>query len=113
MTRLMEGAIATTVRLLVDGEYDVLESLSSDCRLTAELMKRAVDEYGRTLTTPPTDAFHNLDAVQVDGAQPPRWSIRFPLWTAEEGESDLALFMTATESSPGLWDIEIDGIYVD
>jgi hypothetical protein len=36
----------------------------------------------------------------------------FPLWTAEEGESDLSVEMAVIEARPGLHDSEIHNIHV-
>jgi hypothetical protein len=53
-----------------------------------------VRDYGRKLVSPPADAYNNLDAVQVKGAAVPTWSVRAPLWTEEQGRSDLTLELT-------------------
>jgi hypothetical protein len=75
-------------------------------------MELAVREYGRTIIVPPGDAIPNLDVVKVTNADPERWSVDIPLWSKEEGRSDLTLEVTMIESGQELMHVEIDGIHV-
>ena len=97
--------------LLAAGRYGEAESLCSGVRLAAQDMETAISEYGRTLTSPPPEAYGLLDAIQIRGAVPPRWSVTMPFWTKEEGRSDLSLELTVTEAPDGPI-VEIDDIHV-
>jgi hypothetical protein len=79
------------VNHLVRGEYDLTLSRVEASRLTAEDLREAIDDYGRKLITPPAGAYEDLDAVEIRNANAPIWSIRVPLWSEEEGRSDLTL----------------------
>jgi hypothetical protein len=46
----------------------------------------------------------------VRGSNPKRWSVRFDLWTADEGRSDLTLELTVEETDP--LKIELDDLHV-
>lgn len=105
------GAVQRVVELLVAGEFLRAEELTGGVRLSAEAIKRAVNDYGGVLTRPPDTAFDRLDAIQVQGSAPPRWSIRFDLWTEEEGQSDLTLEMTVEEGPQGP-KIALDDIHI-
>ena len=97
--------------LLAQKEYAQLAELTNGVRLSAQEMAKAVADYGRTLVVPPRDAFNLLDAVQVRGAQPTRWSITMPVWTKEEGRSDLSVVLTVTDHGNG-FSIELDDLHV-
>jgi hypothetical protein len=52
-----------------------------------------------------------MNAVEVKNAQPKKWSIAMPLWTHEEGRSDLTMEMTIIEKANG-FAIELDDLHV-
>lgn len=108
----MKAAVRQVVSMLVQGDYETLERLTSGVRLTAAEMAEGVHEYGGSLILPPNDAFENLDVVEVEGSQPREWSVNVALWTAEEGRSDLTLELTLRESGKEIYDVEVDGIHV-
>lgn len=102
--------IQRVIELLAHGRYQELESLTGAKHLTAEQISDAVKEYGRSLIMPPFDRL-DVDAIRVGGKQPTIWSVRIPLWSREEGRSDLTLEMTIKEHADRSL-IEIDGIHV-
>lgn len=102
------------VELLVTGRYDELESLSHGVRLKAEHIRSSLDEYGGTLVPPPPSAFDEVDVIEIEGQPTPEYSIRFRLYTSEEGESDLEFQATFIDKDPSanLMDVEFDDILV-
>lgn len=76
---------------LVDGDFFAAESRSGGVRLSADMMRQAVEEYGRTLVMPTDNAFADADVIRVTNADDPTWSVRLNLWTKEEGRSDLSI----------------------
>lgn len=99
------------VTWLVNGDYRAIQARSAGVRLSADMMRQAIDAYGRSLIVPPEIAFSNFDIVRVTNADEPTFSIGFDLWTVEEGRSDLTLECTIIETEEML-QIEIDGIHV-
>ena len=87
-----------TARKIVDqlahGDIELLLSQCAKSRLTCEDLHRIIRNYGRNLVPPPSDDVETLDAIEVKGATLPTWSVRVPLWTKEEGRSDLTLELT-------------------
>lgn len=107
-----EAAVRLTVHLLVEKRYSDLEALTRCTRLTASEMESAVAAYGRTLVFPPDETFRSLDAREIEAhPQNKKWSIVLPLWTKEEGQSDLALELTLEREVDGTR-IELDNIHV-
>ncbi len=98
--------------MLADRDFAGLASWSKGVRLTQSEMASAVNEYGRTIVVPPGQVIPNLDVVKVENSEPESWSVDVPLWTKEEGRSDLTLEVTMTESGRDLMDVEIDDIHV-
>lgn len=104
--------IRLIVGLLVSGDYDAIESRSRGVRLNAEQMKEAVQTHGHTLQSLPETSYAELDVIRVIRATCPTWSITVPLWTIEEGRSDLTLECTVIDNGLPELDIEIDNLHV-
>lgn len=99
------------IQHLVAGEFAELEKLSKGHRLTALEMAKALSDYGRTLILPPEDAYRLMDVVAVRNANPPRLSVEMPLWTQEEGRSDLGVSLTLIADGES-FEFELDDIHV-
>jgi hypothetical protein len=82
------------VDLLVRGDYESAVKVCIKSRLTSEDLRTIIRDYGRKLVSPPAEVYNKLDAIQVKDASVPTWSVRAPLWTKEEGRSDLTLELT-------------------
>jgi hypothetical protein len=80
-------------------------------RLAEAGLETAINEYGRTLVSPPLGAAKFEDVVSLTVGQTPAWSVWVPLWTFEEGRSDLTLELTITQNEDGFV-IQIDDLRV-
>jgi hypothetical protein len=96
---------------LVREDYESAVRRCVKSRLTSDDLRTVIHDYGRKLISPPADAYNSLDAVQVKGAAVPTWSVRVPLWTREEGRSDLTLELTIAVG-PGAPSVELDDLQV-
>lgn len=83
-------AVRITVSLLVRGEYDTLASATGDRNFSAEDLERMVRQYGHELIHLPEEAWSKMDIVHAPG-EPTIFNVDIPLWTSDEGESDLTL----------------------
>ena len=92
--------IADLVDALVRGDFDSLDRDGRSGSVGAEGLLRSVTEYGRTLVSLQDDAFELGEAGRVT-AQPGEWWIVVPMWTAEEGRSDLSLELAALPTQDG------------
>ena len=105
-----EPHVQDLLELLVLGEYLEIERRSAGVRLTADHLASAVAEYGRNLVLPPSELSGLLDVVaHGSGAG---WSVNVPLWTREEGRSDLTLEITVMTNPNGTYRIEVDNLHV-
>jgi len=105
-------AVRSLLGLLVAGDWTGLERITSGSGLPIADVRAAVAEYGRTLVMPPVEALNDLDAVEVGTTVQQTLSIRVPLWTQEEGRSDLELNLTVSEVDDGLWSVRVDDLLV-
>lgn len=112
----MDDAIWTAARIVADllarGAYDEVVAITRGERLTADELKRAILDYGRTPTPLPDEAWALLDVVQLASASPPRFSVQVPMWTAEEGRSDLTIDLELTELAPFVYETALMDIHV-
>jgi hypothetical protein len=74
-------------------------------------MATAIADYGRHLVSPPDSAFGFMDVVETLNVQPPRWSVVMPLWTQEEGRSDLSLELTIIREDDS-FRVQLDDIHI-
>ena len=63
-------------------------------------VRRSIAEYGRTLIALPDQAFDLAESGTVT-ARPGEWWIVVPMWTAEQGRSDLSLELAAVPTHDG------------
>ncbi len=111
MERQIKEIVASLIALLVEGEYSEIERKTNGARLSAEEIKTAVEQYGRKLVPPPSEAYDEMDVIEVKGSGVPQWSITMPLWTKEEGRSDLSVELTIFKKTEGVT-VELDDIHV-
>lgn len=107
-----ESVIREVIADLARGEYAAVERRSAGVRLSADDLATAVAEYGRRLVPAPPEEPLPLDVVAISNADPPAWSVDSPLWTAEEGRSDLTLQLTVRAEPAGGYRIEVDDLHV-
>jgi hypothetical protein len=107
----IEPIVRSLATKIANGKYQeaVADCLAS--RLSAEDLRKAIDDYGRNFIEPPIDAYRNLDAVEVQISEAPTWSVWAPLWTAEERRSDLEMQLTI-QLLDGRWQVEFDDLHV-
>ena len=105
---LIEG-IRQVANLIAAREWKTLRQVASSSRVAWIDVARVVYVYGRTFRSAPNTLDEFIDAVPVT---PSGWSVSCPLWTEEEGRSDLAFHATCLEVYPGLWRIDVDDVLV-
>jgi hypothetical protein len=105
-----EVAIRRLVEDLSSGNYGAVEADGRIGRLTLDELRRAVSEYGRTLTPLPGEALELANSYSVEGMEG-RTAVDVPLWTVEEGRSDLTLSVTLDEGKDGTT-VSIDDLHV-
>lgn len=100
------------VALLADKRYSDLIRKCSSSRIAAEEMEAAVGSYGRTIVQLAEEGLRIIDSVEVQNGECQAWSVVVPLFTREEGRSDLSLELTLTETQAGVFSVEPDDLRV-
>ena len=109
---VIRTAVGIVVGLLVNGQYDLVEAVTRGDRLSATEIQRAVEQYGQTLVRIPESEWEKLEVVAVDGADPETFDTEIPLFTKEEGCSDLWLSLQLIDRYRGAYDIRLLDISV-
>jgi hypothetical protein len=109
LTPAIRDAVREVVDVLAAGRCDQLVSDRRAGRLTAEQLERAVREYGRTLVALPEEVWALVQVYRLEDGS--GVVLEVPLWTTEEGRSDLTLSLTAYDRD-GAVAIEIDDLHV-
>jgi hypothetical protein len=107
----LKDVVREVIEHLVSRRYAELEAMTNGVRLKASDIDRAVAEYGRDLVPPPENAYELLDIVEVRGFSNTKWSVVIPLWTREEGRSDLSVELTLIRCGEK-FAVEFDNIHV-
>jgi hypothetical protein len=101
--------ITNIVALLARGDLDSLEATGETGRCRKDDLRRRIAEYGRTLVALPAEARAVAEAFDRPGGE---ILADVPLWTAEEGRSDLTLQVVGARSSGGTWTVVIHDLLV-
>ncbi len=94
--------IIELIDALVNGDYAKISERNWYGRLNKEDVESKLSEYGNTLTLPPNSFLEKIDTYNYnDGSG---MAIDVPLWTQEEGMSDLtiSLELLYKENEPAL-----------
>lgn len=109
MDKSLRDEVEHLVRDLAAGSFDAIGADGRAGRLTAAELRGAVEQYGRTLVPLPTEAWELVElypAAAGDGV-----ALDVPLWTAEEGRSDLTLSLSAVRDGAE-FRLSIDDLHV-
>jgi hypothetical protein len=80
--------------------------------LSPQEVEAAICAYGRTIIPLPTEAYRFFDVVAVRDSSPARWSVVAPLWTEQEGRSDLSFEITVEDVAGRDYAVEIEDLHV-
>ena len=111
-TAKLERTVGELLQLLANGDYAGFKRRDRAHRLSEQALAHAVTEYGRHLVRPAHSPMSIVDVVEVLGRTPPCWSVNVPLWTQEEGRSDLTLCLTLVDAEADYYGVEIDDLRV-
>lgn len=100
------------MRFIVDRKFEALFRIAPESRVKITDFRNALSDYGGTVVMPPEPIETLLNVIEVRNSKPVSWSIQLPMWTREEGRSDLTLEMQFTESKSEFYEVEIDDLHV-
>lgn len=106
----MKQVVEDVYALLYNEQYDQLAQLTKSTRLSSKEMTLSISEYDCQLTPYPNDV--TLDVIEVQDSNPKEWNVIAPIYTKEEGLSDLSLELTLIEKVGEIFEIKLDNIHV-
>ena len=109
---MRNAVIGQLVALLAAGDFEKLVRFAPRSRVSAQQIEAVVKQYGRRLLPLPELAFEFIDYIAVHNTTPPEWSVVVPLFSEEEGRSDLSLELTMLEVNPFNYEVLVDDIHV-
>jgi hypothetical protein len=104
------GQVRRLIEDLAAGRYAEIVADGRAGRLTEVELRTAVEQYGRTLVPLPFDGELLVDTYEQT-SQPAAVTLDVPLWTREEGRSDLTLSVTAIKQGE-TYTVEVDDLHV-
>jgi len=106
--------LMSQVRRLIEdlaaGRYAELAADGRAGRLTEAELRTAVEQYGGTLVPLPAEGERLVD-IYEQTSRPDVVTLDVPLWTREEGRSDLTLSVTAIKQGEN-YSVEVDDLHV-
>lgn len=109
----LETAVRVIVDLLVREEFGAVEAVTRGQCLSAAELALAVNCYGRTLAKPKDNWWSSVVVTALSETRS-AFHVAAPLWTVEEGRSDLTLELQLKESDsvPGVFDVQVLDLHV-
>ena len=109
----IERTVKRILELFAKHRYDELALLTRN-NYPVEDIQFAMEAYDATACEPPESFASRIDTIEIEGSTPAAWSVIFPIWTIEEGESDLSMNITciARATEDGSFQFDLNGIYV-
>ena len=104
------GQVRRLIEDLAAGRYAEIAADGRAGRLTEAELRTAVEQYGRTLVPLPADG-ELLVEIYEQTSQSGVVTLDIPLWTREEGRSDLTLSVTAIKQGE-TYTVEVDDLHV-
>jgi hypothetical protein len=104
------GLVRRLIEDLAAGRYAELAADGRAGRLTEAELRTTVEQYGRTLVPLPAHG-EQLVEVYEHTSQQDAVTLEVPLWTREEGRSDLTLSLTALKQGESCT-VEVDDLHV-
>lgn len=108
----IETAVRVIISLLVRGEYQAIERVTHRRRLSAQQLERAVTDYRRTVVEPAAGWWDEVTVTPIDAGDRAAFHVAAPLWTAEEGRSDLTLELKLVGSGQDTYESEVLDLHV-
>lgn len=111
MNEKIKLVVRQMIAWLVAGDFESIVKMTQGVRMSSVEIKTAIQDYGRTLSIPPESAFGFMSSVEAQGTKVPQFSVHMPLWTREEGRSDLTMELTIKFPDEDTA-VELDDIHV-
>jgi hypothetical protein len=109
----IRAAVQDVLSLLTHKQYQALANLTAPGpqRLQAEDIQRTMESYPGTVRMPDENEL-KFDVVEVEGMSPRQFSVDAPVFTVEEGRSDLTARMTVIDEKGDTYRVVFYDVWV-
>jgi hypothetical protein len=107
---MIEKTVRHIYSLLLSEKYDELAQFTNGIRMSSSEIRESISEYDCQLV--PYPECLKLDIIEVENSSPREWSVVAPIYTSEEGYSDLSIELSIIENGKELYESELDNIRV-
>lgn len=109
----IRAAVQIVLGMLAQKQYQALANLTAPGadHLQAEDIKRTMESYPGTVRMPDENEL-KFDVVEVEGVWPRQFSVDAPVFTVEEGRSDLTARMTVIDEKDDDYKIVFYDVWV-
>jgi hypothetical protein len=105
-------AILEIIDCLANKNYQRIALLAPQSRISPDDIELAIRQYGRDIISLPPSAHGLIDYVAIADASHPAWSVVAPLFTQQEGLSDLSLELELIQRTGDSYALSIDNVRV-
>ena len=106
---MIEETVRHIYELLYQSKYTELMELTGRRCLGEDQISQTLSSYGHKLSPYPEHIV--LDVVEIMEARPKEYNVLAPIYTEDEGLSELCLELQLIENQEGKLRAEIDGIH--
>ena len=90
----IEAIVRAVIWQLVSKDYEGLVKRYPKSQMTADEIRAGIEQYPATFIMPPTSGYEKfLHRYQIENVDYPAWHIDAPLWSEQEGRSDLEIHL--------------------
>ena len=107
---MIEETVKHLYSLLFSKKYEDIEAFTQGVRMSSAEINECISEYGCKLVPYPEEIA--LDIVLVEGSDPKEWSVIAPIYTEEEGLSDLSLELSLIDNNTTFYKTGLENIRV-
>jgi hypothetical protein len=107
----VQAALRRIVHRLIAGDFEGLCADGSAYRQHPEWLRRSLQQYERTLVDLPDEAFTHTQLGPITERRYQWWLVQ-PLWTAEEGRSDVDIVGGVVGGEDGIWHVYLEDLRV-
>lgn len=107
---MIEKAVRQIYSLLCNCQYEEIVKITAGITLSSNQIAKSIAEYKCQLIPYPDNLV--LDVIKVKDSNPQEWSVIAPIFTKEEGLSDLSIELSLVEKEVNLYKVELENIRV-
>jgi hypothetical protein len=95
-------AVLDLLNALGRSDFAAVQQMTGGVRFSADSLRATIKRFGKTPAEPPGNIASHFNIRPVPMTQEPTWSIGVPMWTKEEGRSEIEIRIRVVEGGGGV-----------